>query len=106
MGVSPMDSRAGRSCHAMVTRRISEEPTAIPRLRVGLPLKQRAVWRRTKHCRRLLCSKSRLRDGSRLRDDGKVCGPRLNKRCGTDHSVQVFAGFHASLYRCDKGAAS
>jgi len=60
----------------------------------------------TKHCRRLLRSKSRLRDESRLRDDGKVCGPRLNERCGADHSVQVFAGFHASLYGCDKGATS
>ncbi len=36
--VSPRDSRAGRSCHAMVTRRVSEEPTAIPRSRVGLPI--------------------------------------------------------------------
>ena len=41
--VSPMDSRAGRSCQAMVTRRVSEALTAIPRLRFGLPLNQQAV---------------------------------------------------------------
>ena len=38
-----MDSRAGRSCQAMVSRRVSEALTAIPRSRVGLPLNQQAL---------------------------------------------------------------
>ena len=34
---------SGRSCQAMVARRVSEALTAIPRSRFGLPLNQQAV---------------------------------------------------------------